>query len=48
VPLRPLEPDRFRGEPFGELRFLRDAAGGISAFTANQVRIRGLRFERVR
>ncbi len=46
--LRPLERDRFHGGAFGEVHFLRDAAGRITAFTANQTRVRGLRFVRVR
>lgn len=45
--LRPSTPDRFRGGQFGEVHFVRDAAGRIIAFTANQPRIRGLRFVRV-
>lgn len=44
---RPVEPDRFQGSGFGEIRFLRDDLGNIVAFTANQTRIRGLRFERI-
>lgn len=47
VLLRPLARDHFSGELFGELRFLRDDGGQVTAFTANQVRIRGLRFTRV-
>ncbi len=46
--LRPAAPDTFSGGAFGEVRFVRDEAGRVVAFTANQVRIRGLRFERVR
>jgi CubicO group peptidase (beta-lactamase class C family) len=48
VRLRPLARDRFQGEPFGELQFARDEAGAVTGFTANQTRIRGLRFARVR
>ena len=48
VRLRPLARDRFRGGPFGEVQFLRDAAGKVTAFTANQARVRGLRFVRAR
>jgi len=48
VRLRPSERDRFRGDLFGEVRFARDAAGTVTGFTANQTRIRGLLFERVR
>jgi CubicO group peptidase (beta-lactamase class C family) len=48
VRLRPLARDRFQGEPFGELHFARDEAGVVTGFTANQTRIRGLRFARVR
>ncbi|MHB1193027.1 MAG: serine hydrolase domain-containing protein [Longimicrobiales bacterium] len=48
VRLRPLEPDRFQGGAFGEVLFLRDAAGRVTAFTANQTRVRGLRFVRAR
>jgi CubicO group peptidase (beta-lactamase class C family) len=48
VALRPAAPDTFTGGSFGELRFLRDEAGQVLAFTANQLRIRGLRFERVK
>jgi CubicO group peptidase (beta-lactamase class C family) len=46
--LQPVEPDRFRGAPFGEIHFQRDAEGGIIGFTANQTRISGLRFEKRR
>jgi hypothetical protein len=48
VRLTALAHDRFRGDPFGEVRFLRDETGQITAFTANQPRVRGLRFVRVR
>ncbi|MDP2959304.1 MAG: serine hydrolase domain-containing protein [Longimicrobiales bacterium] len=48
TPLRPLTPDHFRGGAFGEVHFVRDEAGRVTAFTANQTRIRGLRFVRVR
>jgi CubicO group peptidase (beta-lactamase class C family) len=47
-PMQPVSPDRFTSPGFGEVRFQRDADGTVSAFTANQVRIRALRFERVR
>jgi CubicO group peptidase (beta-lactamase class C family) len=47
-PLQPVAPDRFASPIFGELRFVRDAGGGIVAFTANSDRVRGLRFERAR
>ena len=43
---RPLERDRFQAPPFGEVRFVRDAGGRVTAFTANSDRIRGLRFDR--
>ena len=45
-PLRPIERDRFQGQPFGDVRFVRDAGGRITAFTANSDRVRGLRFDR--
>jgi CubicO group peptidase (beta-lactamase class C family) len=45
---RPQAPDRFQAGGFGEVHFLRDETGDVMAFTANQVRIRGLRFDRVR
>ena len=45
---RPRDPDRFQAGGFGEVHFLRDDTGAVVAFTANQARIRGLRFERVR
>ncbi len=48
-PFRPAgAPDRFLAPTFGEVHFLRDEAGEVTGFTANQQRIRGLRFERVR
>jgi len=45
---RPRAPDRFQAGGFGEVHFVRDEAGAVTGFTANQVRIRGLRFDRVR
>jgi CubicO group peptidase (beta-lactamase class C family) len=45
--LRPQAPDRFQAGGFGEVHFMRDDAGAVTGFTANQARIRGLRFERV-
>ena len=45
---QPQARDRFQAGGFGEVRFVRDEAGAVTAFTANQVRIRGLRFVRVR
>ena len=44
--LRPVERDRFQGQPFGDVRFVRDAGGRLTAFTANSDRVRGLRFDR--
>jgi CubicO group peptidase (beta-lactamase class C family) len=44
---RPQAPDLFQAGGFGEVRFLRDDTGAVTGFTANQVRIRGLRFHRV-
>jgi CubicO group peptidase (beta-lactamase class C family) len=44
----PTEPDHFRAPAFGDVHFLRDDDGRITGFTANQTRIRGLRFDRVR
>ncbi len=44
--LRPVERDRFQGQPFGDVRFVRDAGGRVTAFTANSDRVRGLRFDR--
>jgi CubicO group peptidase (beta-lactamase class C family) len=44
---QPVTPDRFRSPGFGEVRFFRDEAGGVGGFTANQARIRELRFDRV-
>jgi CubicO group peptidase (beta-lactamase class C family) len=46
VPLNPVERDRFQSPIFGEVRFVRDENGNVSAFTANSDRIRGLRFVR--
>jgi CubicO group peptidase (beta-lactamase class C family) len=45
---RPRAPDRFQAGGFGEVHFVRDETGAVTGFTANQVRIRGLRFVRVR
>jgi CubicO group peptidase (beta-lactamase class C family) len=44
--LRPIERDRFQGQPFGDVRFVRDGNGRVTAFTANSDRVRGLRFHR--
>jgi CubicO group peptidase (beta-lactamase class C family) len=45
--MRPLRPDTFSAPNFGEVRFERDAAGRVHAFTANSDRVRGLRFHRM-
>jgi CubicO group peptidase (beta-lactamase class C family) len=45
--LRPTAPDRFQAPGFGEVVFQRGADGTVTGFTANSVRIRGLRFERI-
>ncbi len=45
--LRPVEEDVFQAPGFGRIEFLRDGNGKVTAFTANSVRIRGLRFDRV-
>jgi CubicO group peptidase (beta-lactamase class C family) len=45
-PFLPVEPDRFQAPGFGEIRFLRDARGRVTAFTATSARIRDLRFLR--
>jgi CubicO group peptidase (beta-lactamase class C family) len=47
-PLRAAGPDRFQAPGFGEVAFERGPDGEVTGFTANSVRIRGLRFERVR
>jgi CubicO group peptidase (beta-lactamase class C family) len=44
--LLPVSRDVFRAPLFGELRFLRDAKGRVTAFTANADRVRNLRFAR--
>ncbi len=41
------DPDRFQAVGLGEVRFVRDGEGRITAFTANSVRVRSLRFDRV-
>jgi CubicO group peptidase (beta-lactamase class C family) len=46
--LQPVAPDLFQAPGFGRIEFVRDANGRIAAFTANSVRVRGLRFERLR
>jgi CubicO group peptidase (beta-lactamase class C family) len=46
-PFRPVDRDRFQAPTFGEVRFLRDAAGAIVAFTSTSDRVRNLRFDRV-
>jgi CubicO group peptidase (beta-lactamase class C family) len=48
VGLQPVEIDRFQAPFFGTVRFVRGTDGGITGFTANSDRIRGLRFDRVR
>ncbi len=45
-PFLPVEPDRFQAPGFGEIRFLRDDRGRVTAFTASSARIRDLRFLR--
>jgi CubicO group peptidase (beta-lactamase class C family) len=45
---QPVAPDEFRSGGFGDVRFVRNADGTLLGFTANQTRIRGLLFERVR
>jgi CubicO group peptidase (beta-lactamase class C family) len=45
--LHPVNPDRFQAAGLGEVRFVRDAEGRITAFTANSVRVRNLRFQRL-
>jgi CubicO group peptidase (beta-lactamase class C family) len=46
-PLNPWGPDRFEAPGLGEVRFLRDEVGRVIGFTANSVRVRHLRFDRV-
>lgn len=46
--LEPVARDRFRGSPFGELRFQRDGGRRIVGFMASSDRVRGLRFLRQR
>ena len=46
--LTPLEKDKFNSGVFGEVRFVRDAKGVVTGFTANSDRIRGLKFSRSR
>jgi CubicO group peptidase (beta-lactamase class C family) len=49
VLLRPVAPDTFVSGLFGDVRFIRAAAGGeVIAFTANADRVRNLRFDRAR
>jgi CubicO group peptidase (beta-lactamase class C family) len=48
VALQPVERDRFQSGIFGEVRFLRDAQGAVTGFTANSDRVRALRFDRER
>jgi len=43
----PTDPDRFQAVGLGEVRFVRDGEGRITAFTANSVRVRSLRFDRI-
>lgn len=45
--LHPTDPDHFRAVGLGEVRFVRGEGGRITAFTANSVRVRNLRFDRV-
>lgn len=42
-----VSPDRFEANGFGDVHFIRNSSGAVVGFTANQTRIRGLRFERV-
>ena len=44
--LRPVRPDVFQAPLFGDVDFVRDAAGRVTAFTATSVRVRRLRFDR--
>jgi CubicO group peptidase (beta-lactamase class C family) len=46
--LRPVAADVFQAPWFGRIEFVRGADGQVSAFTATSVRVRGLRFDRVR
>jgi len=46
-PMQAAQPDLFHSPGFGEVRFLRNEEGQVVGFTANQVRIRGLLFERI-
>jgi CubicO group peptidase (beta-lactamase class C family) len=45
--LHPMDPDRFQAAGLGEVRFVRDEEGRVTAFTANSVRVRNLRFHRL-
>jgi CubicO group peptidase (beta-lactamase class C family) len=46
---RPTQPDRFTAPTFSEIRFLRDQAGAIEAFTSTSApRVVNVRFDRVR
>jgi CubicO group peptidase (beta-lactamase class C family) len=47
-PFQPVERDVFQAPWFGRVEFTRDENGEVIGFTANSVRVRGLRFERVR
>ena len=46
--LKPIFPDAFVGAGFGVVKFSRNAAGVVTAFTMNPPGARGLRFDRVR
>jgi CubicO group peptidase (beta-lactamase class C family) len=46
--LRPIGSDAFTGAVVVSVKFLRDAAGGISGFTVNAAGVRGLRFDRLK
>ena len=48
IRFRPSERDRFQAPTFGDVRFVRDAAGKVVAFTATTDRVRNVRFERIK
>ena len=48
IRFRPVERDRFQAGTFGDVRFQRDAAGSVVAFTATTDRVRNVRFEKTK
>lgn len=46
IRFRPVERDRFQAGTFGDVRFVRDAAGTVTGFTSTTDRVRNVRFDK--